>query len=239
MTDFTEEEFSNIYNVILNVDKVNFNILSVVLKKGDQSNLSIRRWINQPNQSGKTALCSLMQSNHIEDISEEYGADPLTEGLLPIHLVSGIRQAFDSGERTFDGFSGTQAKERLTQYLKGLKDYGIQRLFEENNYYFSEVLQITFVKSHLVPAICDNDYAMVDELFQTFYTFPDAIQKEILHQPQEPFGETPLFWATRYQQETIMHDVVKAEFRLYRNYPERGMKWFEKLPSDHQLRNQF
>ena len=111
MTDFTEEEFSKIYNVILNVDKVNFNILSVVLKKGDQSNLSIRRWINQPNQSGKTALCSLMQSNHIEDISEEYGADPLTEGLLPIHLVSGIRQAFDSGERTFDGFSGTQAKE--------------------------------------------------------------------------------------------------------------------------------
>ena len=149
-------------------------------------------------------------------------SEQFNDNLMPVHIAASLQYSFDTKDSR-NGFGyGEFAKLRLKQYLNSLKNFGINRILENKSMTYKE----DFIKYHLIPGIYCADHIFVHDVMSEFHQLRFEKQSYIIHWKEgdenqqsqnnfQAFGKKPLYWATRQNQQSILSDVVRAEFNAH------------------------
>ena len=235
---------------ILDDSSPSLGLLIIALTHAEKKNIEVKHLINDPNLM---AMHTLMKSN-LRDISEEmnlllrHGADVLIpvksenyrNNLMPIHIAVSLQHSFDSRDNTCEfGYSGDFAKLRLRQYLTSITEFGISKLIERQTQRDKMEYRVDFVRYHLIPGVYSADPLFIHSLMKEFDKISLEKKNEIIHFKDvnhKVFDKTPLYWATRQTQQSILSDIVKSEFYSHNTKTDgksskpNGIECFENLP---------
>ena len=140
---------------------------------------------------------------------------------MPVHIAASLQFSYDTKDSKNGYGYGEFARSRLKQYLNSLKSFGISKILANKSMVYKE----EFIRYHLIPGIYCADHVFVHDIMNEFYQLKFEKQYDIIHWKEggesdsrnnfQAFGKTPLYWATRQTQQSILSDVVRAVFNAH------------------------